>query len=256
MDQYPILGKFQSGQPAINIFLKIPSPWTAEMLSHLDVDAITLDLQHGMIGFETMVSMLQAMQKDKYPMVRLAWNDPAYIMQVLDAGVKGVICPMINNKKEAEDFISYCYYSPIGKRSYGPTRANFPPRATYLQDYHKDILTFAQIETKEGLRNVEEIASTKNLSGLYLGPYDLSIDQGFEKVADFSDPGFMVHVKKVLSAAKKFNLLSAVQVYPEDDAAMLAKMGFSIITPFDDSTMLVQGVKDKLDRVSGKVLKC
>ena len=77
MSQYPIFAKWSSNKTAINIFLKIPYAWTAEMISYLDFDAITIDLQHGPLDFQEMVSMLQAMNKEKYPMVRLAWNDPA-----------------------------------------------------------------------------------------------------------------------------------------------------------------------------------
>ncbi len=250
---YALFEKWNAGKPGINIFLRIPNAWTAEMLSHTDVDAITLDLQHGLISFDTMVSMLQAIRKDKYPLARLKWNDPAHIMQVLDAGAKGIICPMINSRKEAETFIAACFYPPEGMRSYGPTRSNLPPMANYISDYHHDLRTFAQIETREGLGNVEEIASAKRLSGLYLGPYDLSLDLGFKRLADFSDPAFMVHVRKVLEAAKRHNLIAAVHALKEDDAVLLARLGFNLVTPLDDSAVLVQAVKDKLGNVTSKI---
>ncbi len=251
--QYPIFKKWSEGKTAINVFLKIPNSWTAEMISYLDFDAITIDLQHGPLDFPEMVTMLQAMNKEKYPMARLSWNDPAEAMHTLDAGVKGIICPMINNKAEAEAFVSACFYPPLGTRSYGPWRANVPPRSTYMKDYHEDVRLFAQIESKAGLENVDEIASTARLSGLYLGPYDLSIDLGYEKMADFSDPTFMKHVKAVLDAAKKHNILCAVQAYNEDDAAMLGKMGFHMVTPVDESAVMMQAVREKLARVIEKM---
>lgn len=253
MPTYRIFDKWSSGKPAINVFLKIPNAWTAEMISYLDFDAITIDLQHGPLDFPEMISMLQAMNKEKYPMVRLAWNDPAEAMHCLDAGVKGIICPMINNRAEAEQFVSACHYPPLGTRSWGPWRSNLPARPTYIKDYHVDIRMFAQIESKEGLKNVDEIAATPRLSGLYLGPYDLSIDLGYEKMADFSDPTFMKHVESVLAAARKHKILCAVQAYNEDDAANLAKMGFNMVTPVDESAVMLQAVKEKLARVIQKI---
>jgi 4-hydroxy-2-oxoheptanedioate aldolase len=122
-----------------------------------------------------------------------------------------------------------------------------------MQDYDDDIVTFAQIETKESLDNLEEIAATKNLSGLYVGPYDLSISLGMTKMADFSDPVFMDHMKRVLTIAKKYDLVTAIQAYKEDEAAMLANLGFNLVTPIDESATLVQGVKDKLERVRSKI---
>jgi 4-hydroxy-2-oxoheptanedioate aldolase len=249
---FPIFEKWSQNKPTVNIFLRINNSYIAELISHVDVDAITLDLQHGLIELEHSLPMLQAMGKEKYPMVRIAANDPAAIMKLLDIGAKGIICPLINTAAEAEKFVQACFYPPIGNRSFGPLRANVPARTTYMQDYKDDIRTFAQIETKEALDNLEEIAATKNLSGLYVGPYDLSISLGMTKVADFSDPSFMEHIKRVLSVAKKYKLITAIQAYNEDHAGMLANLGFNVVTPMEESAILVQGVREKLERVKSK----
>jgi len=249
---FPIFEKWKNNHPTVNIFLRINNTWVAELISQLDFDAITLDLQHGLIELEHSLPMLQAINKEKFPMVRIAANDQAAIMKLLDLGAKGIICPMINTAAETEKFVQGCYYPPVGIRSYGPLRSNMPARSTYLQDYHNDIVTFAQIETKESLDNLEEIAATKNLSGLYVGPYDLSISLGMTKMADFSDPTFMDHIKRVLSVAKKYKLITAIQAYKEEEASMLANMGFNLVTPVDESATLVQGVREKLERVKSK----
>lgn len=249
---YPIFSLWSSGKTAFNVFLKIPNSYSAELVSHTGVDAVTMDLQHSPIRPADMVVMLQALKRDCYPMVRLAANDEEQIMQALDAGAKGVICPMINSPEEAKSFVSACFYPPRGTRSYGPWRANLPSRADYMKTYHQDLRIFAQIEAKAGLEHVEEIAATPGLSGLYLGPYDLSIDLGYEKMADFSDPTFMVHVKRVFDAARKNKLLVAVQAYQEKDARMLAKMGFDLVTPIDESAVMAEAVRKKLEAVKSE----
>lgn len=233
--------------------MRIPSGFIAEAVSYLDFDAITLDLQHGLVELETALPMLQAMSKDKFPMARIAANDPAAIMKLLDIGTKGIICPMINTKAEAERFVSACFYPPKGVRSFGPLRANMPARPTYMQDYHEDIVTFAQIETAESLDNLEDIASTENLTGLYVGPYDLSISLGLAKIADFTDPVLMGHIQRVLDVSRKYKLITAIQAYKEVDAAMLANMGFNVVTPVDESATLIQGIREKLDRVKSGI---
>lgn len=249
---YPIFQKFRENRPTVNIFLRINNSYIAELVSNIDFDAVTLDLQHGLVELEHSLPMLQAIRDDKYPMVRIAANDPAAIMKLLDIGAKGIICPMINTGAEADKFVKSCFYPPKGVRSYGPLRANVPNRATYLQDYHHDIITFAQIETRESLENLEEIAATKNLSGLYVGPYDLSISLGMSKVADFSDASFMEQIKRVLVVAKKYNLITAIQAYKEDEAAMLANMGYNMVTPMEETAMIVQSIREKLERVRSK----
>ena len=252
MSTFPIFEKWKTNKPTVNVFLRINNSYVAELVTQLDFDAVTLDLQHGLIELEHSLPMLQAMHKEKFPMMRIAANDPAAIMKLLDIGAKGIICPLINTRADAEKFVNACFYPPIGYRSYGPLRANLPARPTYMQDYKNDIMTFAQIETKESLDNLEEIATTKNLSGLYVGPYDLSISLGMSKLADFSDASFMEHIKRILAVSKKYNLLTAIQCYNEADAAMLANMGYSMVTPLEESAMLVQGVREKLERVRSK----
>jgi 4-hydroxy-2-oxoheptanedioate aldolase len=249
---FPIFQKWRNNKPTVNIFLRINNSWVAELISQLDFDAITLDLQHGLIELEHSLPMLQAIHKDKFPMVRIAANDPAVVMKLLDIGAKGIICPMINTGAEAAKFVQACYYPPRGSRSFGPLRANLPARSTYMLDYHHDIVTFAQIETAESLVNLEEIAATKDLTGLYVGPYDLSISLGMSKMADFSDPTFMDHIKKILEVSKKYKLITAIQAYKEEEASMLANMGFNVVTPVDESATLVQGVREKLERVRSK----
>ncbi len=116
---------WQENKTAINAWLTIPSAWTAEVLAHAGFDALTIDMQHGLTDYQTAVTMLQAISTtDVVPLVRVPWNEPAMIMRLLDAGVYGIISPMINNRAEAEAFVSACRYPPLGYRSYGPIRAN------------------------------------------------------------------------------------------------------------------------------------
>jgi 4-hydroxy-2-oxoheptanedioate aldolase len=74
-------------------------------------DSVTVDLQHGVQDYMSMVQCFQAMQSHPVtPLVRVPWSEPGIIGKVLDAGAYGVIAPMINNKAEAEAFVSYCKY--------------------------------------------------------------------------------------------------------------------------------------------------
>lgn len=114
----------RSNQTIINGWLTIPSPLTAELMAHEDFDSLLVDMQHGLIGFDTAVSMLQAISTtNTVPLIRVQWNDPGLLMRALDAGAYGVICPMISTRQQAEAFVSACRYPPLGSRSYGPARA-------------------------------------------------------------------------------------------------------------------------------------
>ncbi len=104
-----------AGKVVVNAWLAIPSGFSAEVMAQCGFDSVTVDIQHGVRDYQSMIQCFQAMQAHPVtPMVRVPWNEPGIIGKVLDGGAYGVICPMINTKEEAERFVSYCKYPPRG----------------------------------------------------------------------------------------------------------------------------------------------
>src|SRR3546814_9556058 len=96
----------------------MPGSYGAEVMAQQGWDCITIDLQHAPIELADAVPMLQAIStRDPVPMVRVPWNEPSILMRVLDAGAYGVICPMVNDRADAERFVAACRYPPDGIRS-------------------------------------------------------------------------------------------------------------------------------------------
>ncbi|WP_416976094.1 aldolase/citrate lyase family protein, partial [Streptomyces sp. 4F14] len=107
-------------------------------------------------------------------MVRVEANDLTYIGKALDAGATAVIVPLIDNAQDAADAVASVRYPPLGRRSYGPMRAQLrigPAPA----DTHEQTAVLAMIETADGLANVEAICATPGLDGIYVGPSDLRL---------------------------------------------------------------------------------
>src|SRR6516164_9428647 len=95
-----------AGKPVLNSWCGIPSSFSAEVMAHAGWDSLVVDMQHGIIDYQTMVSMFQAISTTAVvPLARVSWNEPGQIMKVLDAGGYGVICPMINSREECERFV-------------------------------------------------------------------------------------------------------------------------------------------------------
>ena len=118
--------RWDAGEPTINGWLSIASPFVAEIMAAQGYDSVTIDLQHGAVDYQCALGMLQAMRASGVvPMVRVPWLDPGAIMKALDAGAYGIICPMVNTRADAERLVSYLRYPPLGTRSFGPTRATF-----------------------------------------------------------------------------------------------------------------------------------
>ena len=152
------------GKTIINGWLQIPSSFSAEVMANQGWDSLTIDMQHGVIDYPNALQMLQAISTtETTPLARVNWNEPGQIMKILDAGCYGVICPMVSNRKEAENFVQACLYPPDGYRSFGPIRGLIYGGGDYGDYANNEILKLAMIETKEALDNLDEIMSTSGL---------------------------------------------------------------------------------------------
>ena len=108
----------------LNGWLAIPSGFSAEVMARAGWHSVTVDLQHGVQDYLSMVQCFQAMGAYPVtPMVRVPWNEPGIIGKALDGGAMGIICPMVNNKAEAAALASYSLYPPMGKRSNGDRKS-------------------------------------------------------------------------------------------------------------------------------------
>ncbi len=237
--------------PINNFFLTTPSNWTAELMAHTGFDSLTLDMQHGLIDLATAVSMLQAISTtNSIPLVRARWNSPPHLMQMLDAGARGIICPMIYSAQDTRDFVSACRYPPEGIRSFGPIRAQLYGGSDYFETANDSILKFAMIETKEAYENLEEVASVEGLTGIYVGPFDLSVSLGLKKKADFGSPELMNILKRVLEVATATGLKTGVYTIHPSDAQEMKAMGFDLVSCGDETSILKNGAANLLKALS------
>ncbi|HWC02060.1 MAG TPA: aldolase/citrate lyase family protein [Methylomirabilota bacterium] len=189
------------GGVVVNGWLAIPSSFSAEVMAHQGFDSLVVDMQHGVVDYQTAVTMLQAISTTGViPFARVPWNDPAYIMKILDAGAYGIICPMINSRKEAEQLVRTCKYAPKGYRSFGPVRASIYAGADYAQHANDTIVVMPMIETKEAVQNIDEILSTPGIDAIYVGPADLSLTLGCTPKLDQTEAPVVEALGKILDA--------------------------------------------------------
>ena len=242
---------FKEGKSAVNGWLQIPNSFTAELMANQNWDSLTLDMQHGVIDYSNAISMLQAISTTKVvPLARVNWNEPGQIMKILDAGAYGIICPMVSNRKEAENFVQACMYPPKGYRSYGPIRGLVYGGVDYAEKANDEILKFAMIETKESLNNLDEIMQTPGLDGIYIGPADLSLALGEKPSFDKpeGDPVYKV-VMKILEHAKKNKIIAGIQNGQPEYADKMIKKGFQLVTIGSDQRYMTGAAKVALSKL-------
>ena len=244
---------FKENKPIINGWLQIPNAYSAEVMAHQGWDSCTIDMQHGVIDYPNALNMLQALSTTNVtPLARVNWNEPGQIMKILDAGCYGIICPMVSNRKEAENFVRACLYPPKGFRSFGPVRGLLYGGMDYAKNADNEILKLAMIETKEALEKLDEILDTPNLDGIYIGPADLSLAIGEEPGFDKDeDSNVYIQIMKILKAAKKRNLLAGIHNGSTEYAQKMISKGFNLVTVGSDQRFMSAGARTAVQKIKG-----
>lgn len=243
---------WKRGGAVVNGWLGIPSGISAENMAHAGWDSLTIDMQHGHVGYQAAVEMLQGISTTAVtPLARVPWLEQGIIMKLLDAGAYGLICPMINTRAECEAFVGAARYAPQGYRSFGPMRATWYGGADYAQKANETVITMAMIETKKALDNLDEIMSVKHLDGIYIGPADLGLSLGGEPRGDQTDPKIVAAIKKILAAAQKHKLRAGIHCSSPEYALKMISWGFQFVTILNDSALLMNQAKATVATMRG-----
>jgi 4-hydroxy-2-oxoheptanedioate aldolase len=230
--------KFRAGESIVNAWLSIPSSYAAEVVASQGFDSVTVDLQHGMIGFDSAVGMLQAISiTSATPMVRSPSRDTAEIMRLLDAGAYGVICPSIDTAEMASEFVRACRYPGAGTRSFGPARGTLYGGADYFTHANDEIMAFAMIESQQALDNLDAILATPGLDGVYIGPNDLALSLGATPSAQPDDVVERA-IGEILAKTLRQGLLAGIFCGDGDIARRRLEQGFHLVTPGNDANAL------------------
>lgn len=237
-----------AGAPVLNGWCSIGDPFAAEIMASQGFDSLTIDGQHGALDYSDALPMFQAMRASGKPVLaRVPWREPGVIMKYLDAGAQGIICPMINSGEEAAEFVSYLRYPPHGQRSYGPTRATFAHGGYDTRKVNEAILAFAMIETADGVKNLDRIAATPGVDGLYVGPADLTLGvsngalpPGFDR----EEPEMIEVIQRIAKAARSAGIHAALHCGSPEYAARGIEWGFDMVTILGDVRYLASAAGD------------
>ena len=242
---FDLSSRLATGEPFLFSWMTIPSALLAAQVARLPIEGVALDMQHGMIGFSDAVPMIAAINAAGRPaIVRTLWNAPEIPGQALDAGAVAVIAPMVNTRAQAELLVRAAKYPPIGARSWGgytALQASGLAPGEYLSEANRMTMAFAMVETVEALANVEEIAATPGLDGVFVGPSDLSITLSNGAGIDKLGAHTLAAMEKVAAAARKNGLVAGAFGGSADVMKAYMKLGFTFFAAAVDVDLLQMG---------------
>ena len=170
-----------SGQKQIGLWSHLCSHISTEILAHCGFDWLVLDMEHSPNELPDILAQLQAMNGGSAtPVVRVPWNDAVTFKRLLDIGVQSFLVPYVQTAEEARQAVAATRYPPHGVRGYAgaPRASGYGRIKDYAHRCADEMCLLLQIETVEGLNNLEAIAAVDGVSGIFIGPGDLSAALG------------------------------------------------------------------------------
>jgi 4-hydroxy-2-oxoheptanedioate aldolase len=207
-------------------------------------------MQHGAIDFAAAMRAVPLIAAAGKPaLVRIPVGDFASASRFLDAGVSGVIAPMINSVEDARRLAGFTKFPPVGERSWGPQGAlalsGLQP-AAYFQRANDLTVTFAMVETREALDIIDSILAVPGIDGVFIGPSDLSIALSGGQELNPTGAEVEQALDHALARAKAAGKLAAVYAASGSRAAELARKEFHFISIASDTAMLRAGAQEAL----------
>ena len=195
--------------------LALADQYSAEISAGAGFDFLLLDGEHSPIDLRTILGQLQAIAAyDIAPIVRPPKDDAVLIKQLLDIGVTNLLIPMVDTPEQARNIVAATRYPPQGIRGVGAgiaRAARWGSDPQYLMQANDNICLILQIETVKGLENLEEIAATEGVDGIFFGAVDLSASMGFLGQPNHPDVknAILNGIKSVKNIGKFAGFLSA-----------------------------------------------
>jgi 2-dehydro-3-deoxyglucarate aldolase len=164
-------------QIQIGCWSALANPISTEVLGLAGFDWLVLDGEHAPNDISTFIPQLMALKgSHSAPVVRVPTNEPVIIKRLLDIGFYNFLIPFVETEEQAALAVASTRYPPEGIRGVSVShRANmFGTVPDYFAQSNNNITILVQIESQQGVDNVDAIAATNGVDGIFVGPSDLA----------------------------------------------------------------------------------
>jgi len=237
--------RLKSGEAQIGLWLGLADPYCAELAANAGCDWLLIDGEHAPNDVRSLLGQLQAVAPyPGQPVIRPVIGDTALIKQVLDLGAQTLLVPMVESAGQARELVRAMHYPPSGIRGVGSalaraSRWNSIPG--YLDKADEQMCLLVQIESLEGLANLDAIAAVEGVDGVFIGPADLSASMGFRGNPGHPDVQTAIEdaIARIRQAGKAAGILSA----DEKLARRYIALGAAFVAVGVDTTVLMRGLQ-------------
>ena len=174
-----VLATLRQGQLPLVLKINLSDPRVTEIAGLSGIDAVWLCMEHvpnDWIGIEHQIRAARVHNIDA--LVRVAKGSYSDYVRPFEADATGIIVPHVVTADEARAIVDWVRFRPIGRRALdgGNIDGQFCqlPIEEYLRHSNEERIVILQIESPEGLANIDAIAAVPGFNGIMFGPGDFS----------------------------------------------------------------------------------
>ena len=213
------------------------------------MDFFVIDAEHGPYDAESSIDFIRTAElRNITPFARIKDISRPSVLKMLDIGAKGIIVPCVETIEQARNLVEWAKYYPLGKRGFfmaRPAGYGHEDFARNVDEYFKicneETLLILQCETMGCLENIETIVNIKGVDGIFIGPYDLSIDMGIP--AQFENTQFIQAIDRILKACKDAKKFSFIYAGNNATAKKYLADGFNGVAVYTDTAVYINAYK-------------
>ena len=239
--------------PQIGLWVGLANGYAAEILAGTGFDWLLLDGEHAPNDVRSILAQLQGVasawsaQEDaerSQPVVRVPVGDTALIKQYLDIGAQTLLVPMVDTAEQAAQLVQATRYPPDGIRGMGSALARasrWQTHSQYIHEANDQVCLLVQAETALAMKNLDEIAATPGIDGVFIGPADLSASMGYSGQPGHPEVQSAIEdgIARILRAGKAPGILATT---PEQTDKWLAA-GARFVAVGVDTMLLVSACR-------------
>lgn len=220
----------------------------ARLAAGAGAEFVVFDLEHTGWSLETLRLLVATVPNALVPVVRVPATEYHFIARALDVGAMGVMVPMVETAEQARRIVQAAKYPPGGRRgaAFGVAHDDYAGGDIHatMASANAEGLLIAQIETAEGLRNVEEIAAVEGIDVLWVGHFDLTNSMGIP--ARFDHPDFLRALRDVVAAAEARGKAAGMLCADVAGGRALREQGFRALAYGGDLWLYQQALRQGL----------
>ncbi|HEY4065757.1 MAG TPA: aldolase/citrate lyase family protein [Burkholderiaceae bacterium] len=235
----------------LGMFSTLGGNTLAELFAGCGFDWILLDTEHSPNDMPEIISQLQAMAAfDVSAIVRPAWNDMILVKRLLDAGAQTLLFPCIDTAEAASQAVSFTRYPPHGVRGVsGSSRAAaYGLNTSYLPNAQDELCVILQIESLEGLKNLESIAAVEGVDALFVGPADLAAAMGH--LGNGQHPEVQAAVDDAFRRLRAIGKPAGYLTLNEAEAERRIAQGVEFVGVATDTSIITRGATSLIQRLA------